>query len=281
MGPFDYSTVGILSRKRKSTTVPQAELPRKMCYSLPAVKKLMDKQHIVDEIRRTAKANGGVPLGRGRFLKETGIRESDWRGRIWVRWSDALREAGFEPNKRQTAIDDSVLLEKLIALMRELGHFPVAAEIGLKSSQNSSFPNPKTFSRLGLKQELAAKVLAYCETRSGYEDVSAICTASLAKPTVPEKSDDGFDGSEVFGFVYLMKSGRHYKIGRSNAVGRREYELGIHLPDPLSTIHKIKTDDPVGIEAYWHKRFDAKRKGGEWFALDASDVRAFRRRKFM
>jgi hypothetical protein len=29
----------------------------------------------------------------------------------------------------------------------------------------------------------------------------------------------------LLGFVYLIKSGRFYKIGRSNAVGRREREL--------------------------------------------------------
>jgi hypothetical protein len=34
------------------------------------------------------------------------------------------------------------------------------------------------------------------------------------------------------GYVYLAKSGRHYKIGRSNSIGRREYELAIQLLAP-------------------------------------------------
>jgi Meiotically up-regulated gene 113 len=238
------------------------------------------KQHIIDEIRRTARDNDGVPLGVGRFLKETGIRESDWRGRFWVRWSDAVREAGLEPNQKQGAIDDNVLLDKLIALIRELGHFPVAAEIRLKDAQDRTFPNLKTFARFGLKHDLVARVRAYCESKPGYDDVVTMCTAvTPANNGQPVNEVKGVE--PAFGFVYLMKSGKHYKIDRSNAVGRREYELGILLPDTPSTVHKIKTDDPVGIEAYWHGRFAAKRKGGEWFELDATDVKAFKRRTFM
>ena len=83
------------------------------------------------------------------------------------------------------------------------------------------------------------------------------------------------------GFVYLVKSGRFYKIGKSNAAGRRKYELALQLPERVVTVHVIRTDDPSGIEVYWHKRFDAQRKNGEWFDLNADDVAAFKRRKFM
>lgn len=88
----------------------------------------MDKNHILNEIRRTAESNGGIPLGKQRFLTETGIRESDWAGKFWVKWSDAVREAGFEPNVKQAALDKDWLLEKLAEFVRELGHYPVATE---------------------------------------------------------------------------------------------------------------------------------------------------------
>jgi hypothetical protein len=240
----------------------------------------MNKQRILNEIKRTAAANGGVPLGRSRFFQETGIKESDWIGKIWPRWGDAVREAGFQPHQLQTAYSEAVLIEKFIGLARELGHFPVATEVKMKARSNDSFPWHNTFARFGSKSKFAAKILDYCKSCAGYDDVIALCTpiASLARE---EDANDQIESEDVIGFVYLMKSGRHYKIGRSNAAGRREYELAIQLPEKLTTVHTIRTDDPAGIEDYWHRRFADKRLNGEWFALAAADVKAFKRRKFM
>ena len=76
----------------------------------------MDKAQIISEIQRTAKANGGVALGFRRFEEETGISRYDWYGKFWARWGDAVREAGFEPNRMSEAYDDGFLLEKLVLI---------------------------------------------------------------------------------------------------------------------------------------------------------------------
>ncbi|MBN2020728.1 MAG: GIY-YIG nuclease family protein [Sedimentisphaerales bacterium] len=79
-----------------------------------------------------------------------------------------------------------------------------------------------------------------------------------------------------------MKLGKYYKIGRTNdPVEKRKYEIGLKFPENPKTIHEIKTDDPIGIEAYWHKRFENKnvRDKTEWFDLSSSDVKAFKRWK--
>ena len=87
----------------------------------------MKKEHILQEIKRTAKSNDGVPLGSRRFETATGIKESEWLGKLWARWGDALREAGFAPNQLQSAYDKTELLERYAKLAQELGRLMAEA----------------------------------------------------------------------------------------------------------------------------------------------------------
>ncbi|HEV3342763.1 MAG TPA: GIY-YIG nuclease family protein [Pirellulales bacterium] len=175
-------------------------------------------------------------------------------------------------------LEKNHLLECLAQLTIELGRLPSNVEIRLKRRRDPIFPSHGAFARLGDKGQLVSELHKYCDGREGYQGVLLWCE-SYAPPRRAAAGAERSSGE--LGRVYLLKSGRFYKIGRTNAVGRREYELAIRLPERATTLHVINTDDPVGIEEYWHKRFQAKRKNGEWFRLDRADVAAFKRRRFM
>ena len=187
-----------------------------------------------------------------------------------------MAEAGFPPNRLNGAYNNDLLLQRLCELVRDLGRFPVAAEFRLRRRTDPTFPDQKTYRRFGRKGALARQLRDY-SLANGLEEVAALC-----EPHIDEESPAPSPRSEtVLGDVYLIKAGRHYKIGRSNAAGRRERELAIQLPERAVRIHTIRTDDPAGIEEYWHRRFADRRKNGEWFALTAADVASVRRRKVM
>lgn len=238
----------------------------------------MDKEHIICEIRRTANANGGLALGWRRFEEETGIRYYDWYGQYWTRWSDAVREAGFEPNRMSEAYDETFLVGQLVLLTHRLGRVPTQGDLLLATKNDPAFPSEKVFRRLGSKPQRAARILTYCEANPGYDDVAALWQqVPTAEPEAVVTEAE--DAPNAPGYVYMLKHGtrREYKIGRTNNPLRREGELGIQLPEKCQPVHYIKTDDPAGVEAYWHNRFASKRKEGEWFALTLQDVRAFKR----
>jgi hypothetical protein len=233
------------------------------------------KDHILAEIQRTAAQNGGEPLGRERFLAETGIKESDWLGKYWARWSDAIAEAGLQPNQLNAALPEDQLLRSIADLVKDLGRFPVMSEIKLKARTAPGFPSHNTFGRFGGKAALVEKVRAWCLAQ-GDE-----ATADLCGPPPGHAVSDGSESAAAIapGYVYLFRHGtrREFKIGRTRNPLRREGEVDIELPLEVEPLHKIETDDPAGVEAYWHRRFADKRLRGEWFALTPADVRAFRR----
>jgi hypothetical protein len=238
-----------------------------------------EKQQILDLILRLAAQHGGKAPGAQRFKSLTGIGKSEWYPKLWLRWGDAVREAGLEGNSMARSLGHELLIKKYIDLIRELQRFPIEGDLLQKRMADKSFPNRDAFNTLGAKRRRAARILAYCRTNEGYEDVVPFCQPVVS--SIITELDEVIPESPAVGYVYLLKHGarREYKIGRTKNPLRREGEIGIELPEKVQPVHVIKTDDPAGIEAYWHARFADKRKAGEWFALTAEDVRAFKRWK--
>ncbi len=242
----------------------------------------MDRDHILTEIARTGRENDGKPLGWRRFENETGIKKWQWQ-QYWARFADAQRDAGFQPNEKNISYDKTSIALRLAKLSQSLGRLPAVSDLRVAAAREAGFPDVRTIQRsLGNRDGMTQALLAFCADKDEYRDVVQWLQLEFSRPAsalsiTPRNGDAGSND----GFVYLIKSGRFHKLGRTNSVGRREREISLQLPEQTMVVHKIKTDDPVGIEKYWHSRFASQRKNGEWFDLTAQDVAAFRRRKFM
>jgi hypothetical protein len=228
---------------------------------------------ILSEIRRLARRDGGKPPGKNTFARETGITEGKWSGVVWARWSDALSDAGFSANKRQAAYPKEFVVGKLADLCRRYGRQPTRPEIKMERRTDASFPSAGAVHRRFPTTAALTAGLWEIARKPDHADLAALLPLEV-ESTTAERS------APAEGWVYLLKSGGYYKVGRSDNVKRRLDEIKIAMPENVTLVHAIKTDDPPGIEAYWHKRFEATRANGEWFRLSRSDVRAFTRRSF-
>jgi hypothetical protein len=213
-----------------------------------------------------------------KFSQVTGFQRSDWE-RYWPRWGDAVREAGLEPNSLNPGYGDEFLLEQLAALSRMLGKVPTSREINVARREDPSIPHGTTFQRqLGTKAKVVTLLREHALAR-GYGDVVEMCLAADV-PEADQLSSASPSAHWGYGFVYLARGHRHeYKIGRTTLVDRRIAQIAVAAPIEYDLVHEIKTDDPVGVERYWHERFAEKRMRGEWFRLSVADVRAFKRWK--
>lgn len=231
---------------------------------------------MIAEIRRVASEIGEAP-GQRRFENLTGVARSSWYGRYWSSWTEALVDAGLAPNTASDKQETPFLLASLATLTRRLGRFPTYVEVKLEKKGDPAFPRHQNLTaRLGHRAEQIEHVRQFAAENAEYSDVLPL----LPKATAATHNDDA-DEELIAGSVYLIKLGKHYKVGHTTSVPRRHRQISLELPEKPDIIHVITTDDPAGIEAYWHNRFGAKRTNGEWFALSIDEVRAFKRRRTM
>jgi hypothetical protein len=240
------------------------------------------RDQILSEIQRLARANSGRPPGSRAFERETGIRSSEWLGRYWARWGDAVKEAGFEPNTLNQRSNSNSILLKLVEAVRHYQKLPTTKELRMYArGGDTEFPSHNTFfNHFRNKAGMLSKLRELIAEHPEFDDITP-----FLPPEMDAHEGQGQSAKQAItiqreGFVYLLKSGIHYKIGRSDEIERRVKEIRVALPEVATLVHSIRTDDPPGIEAYWHRRFADRRANGEWFKLSSSDVAAFKRRKY-
>ena len=240
------------------------------------------KEHIVNEIRRVAEKHGRPP-GRQLFERETGIAMADWYGAHFRSWGDALAVAGYERNEKQEKLSRGYVLREYAKVVRHFGRVPATIDLRMYSRERPEVPGHTTFtSHFGNKAGLDAALAQWVREQDEFPDLIPLLPNPMESPESREAPGAAVRSSETpdHGWVYLLKSGDYYKVGHSQELERRVKEIRTTMPEQVTLVHSIRTDDPAGIEAYWHRRFDKRRARGEWFRLTAADVRAFKRRKF-
>jgi hypothetical protein len=246
----------------------------------------ISREEILAEIRKFVGANGGEVPGERTFASATRIKESAWKGKYWARWTDAVREAGYDPNAMTQRIPDEDILEQLAGFITKLGYFPVRDEINVHARTTSGFPVWQTIKKRygGMPQTVMALLEFSRKTENTV--LAKLCEDRLEREALKPKADATRPPKTTakMGFVYLKYSPslRLYKIGKANNADKRGAGISLLLPEDLVPKHEIKTDWPYILEKYWENRFRAKKKQGEWYDLNSADIESFKkRREFM
>jgi hypothetical protein len=69
------------------------------------------------------------------------------------------------------------------------------------------------------------------------------------------------------GSVYLLRSGRAYKIGRTGNLSQRLRYIDQALPNPVEVIYYLETGESSSLERFLHRQFAPYRIRGDWYRL--------------
>src|SRR5262249_12573760 len=157
--------------------------------------------------------------------------------------SDALKEAGFPPNTKTERLDDEFMLAKLAQVCRHFGRFPHVSDFNVYRMSDGEMPGMTAYVRhFSSMPHLRGHLALWAERNKDLEVLGILRDLSYSHSPPAD------------GVVYLLRAFRKFKIGRSSDLARRVQELRVGQSNALVLVHAIATDDPPGIEAYWHRR---------------------------
>lgn len=74
------------------------------------------------------------------------------------------------------------------------------------------------------------------------------------------------------GYVYILRYGYYYKIGKANNVSSRITDLGVSMPEEPELIHTIEASEPFIAEKYLHDLFESQKVRREWYDLTEDNI---------
>src|SRR4051794_5323497 len=108
----------------------------------------------------------------------------------------------------------------------DTGRIPATMEMRMYKKVDADFPNEKSMLlAFGGKADLLRRFGEWARATAGFEDVAAMVTQTTDSHGAQPRA------APLEGFVYLIRSGPHYKIGRSDELERRVKEIRIALPE--------------------------------------------------
>jgi hypothetical protein len=246
------------------------------------------KEFVLAEIRRLVAAEPERSLGRTRFARETGIKQSVWEGRYWPTWSDALKEAGAAPNTMNQPLDEDDLLRQLAEFTRELGRVPSAQHLRMRSRSRPDFSSDKTyFSRFDSAAGMADALRAWVTERGEYADVATLLgDPAKGAGSKPAASDEGGARSDLI----LSDSFVPPVVAGLPSLARMETALPIEFEKRVASAFEMlglevqrlgqgSGREPDGIarcrQHGWVLIYDAKARAG-MFRMLAPEERKFR-----
>src|SRR5262249_33071089 len=146
---------------------------------------------------------------------------------IWRTWSDAIAEARFEPNERQTVLDDEALLGIVCQIAKRLERFPSTNDLDYELRRHPDAPNVKTIMSRWKMSALAAALRVYAE-RNGAPEVAQY--AQDYAPPRRAREGDVMGPMSAVGYVYMQRHGQDYKIGFTTSLNKRGRQIQIELP---------------------------------------------------
>ncbi len=75
------------------------------------------------------------------------------------------------------------------------------------------------------------------------------------------------------GFIYIIKSGEYYKIGRAKDKDNRVKTYITENPKEIKLIFSHKVKNSKATERFLHQMFHKKKFRNEWFSLNEEDIK--------